>query len=379
MRTTLFISLFILMVSLPAQVVGKANHLSIRPGAVWTDNNGKHINAHGGGVLYYKGTYYWYGEHKADTTSSAMVGVTCYSSKNLSDWKYQGVALSVSDDINSDITRGCVLERPKVIYNAKTQKFVMWFHLELKGHGYNAARYGVAVSDKVTGPYTFIKSGRPNPGKYDIKTTTSNIAELDTMTVSHYKWWTPDWYTAVKKGLFMQRDLASGQMARDQTVYVDDNGKAYHIYSSEDNLTLQIAELTDDYTSHTGKYARVAASGMNEAPAIFKRNGKYWMITSGCTGWAPNKARMFSADNIMGPWIQLPNPCIGPDADITYGGQSTYILKVEGKKDAYIFMADIWRPKHPSDARYVWLPIQFKSDGTPFVQWMDEWKISYFK
>ena len=31
----------------------------------------------------------------------------------------------------------------------------MWFHLELRGKGYKAARAGLAISDKVTGPYTF--------------------------------------------------------------------------------------------------------------------------------------------------------------------------------------------------------------------------------
>ena len=70
---------------------------------------------------------------------------------------------------------------------------------------------------------------------------------------------------------------------------------------------------------------------------IFKKDGTYWMITSGCTGWAPNEARMHSAQNIMGPWTKHPNPCVGPDKDITFGGQSTYILKVPGKEDAFIF------------------------------------------
>ncbi len=46
--------------------------------------------------------------------------------------------------------------------------------------------------------------------------------------------------------MFWMRDFEGGQMARDMTIYVDDDGKAYHIYSSEDNLTLQIAQLTDD-------------------------------------------------------------------------------------------------------------------------------------
>lgn len=97
-------------------------------------------------------------------------------------------------------------------------------------------------------------------------------------------------------------------------------------------MTLQIAELSEDYLSHTGKYIRIAPAGHNEAPAIFKRNGEYWMITSGCTGWEPNEARMFSAPSIWGPWKKHPNPCRGPKSEITFGGQSTYVLPVVGKK-----------------------------------------------
>lgn len=337
-------------------------------GELWPDNRGIHINAHGGGVVYYDGTYYWFGEHKSDTTSSAMVGVTCYSSENLEDWTYRGVALSVVDEKGSDIERGCILERPKVIYCAKTKKFVMWFHLELKGQGYRAARYGVAISDTPTGPYKFLRSDRVNAGKYPIGFNTADTTALAEKLKEKMEWWTPEWRTWIECGMFLQRDMQGGQMARDQTVYVDDDNKAYHIYSSEDNLTIHIAELTDDYTAHTGRYVRVAPGGQNEAPAIFKRNGTYWMITSGCTGWAPDKARMFTAKSIFGPWKQLPNPCRGDNADLTFGGQSTYILKVEGKPDTFIFMADIWRPKHPSDARYIWLPIEYDADGTPVIK-----------
>ncbi len=351
----------------------------IRSGQLWPDNHGVHVNAHGGGILYHRGIYYWFGEHKAENTSNAMVGVTCYSSKNLTDWKNEGVALAVSDEQGSDIEKGCILERPKVIYNAKTRKFVMWFHLELKGLGYRAARAGVAVADKVTGPYHFLRSQRVNAYRYPLNVTESEKAAMAKLQPKDYaEWWTPKWRRAIEKGLFLQRDLSTGQMARDQTVYVDDDGKAYHIFSSEDNLTLQIAELSEDYTFHTGRFVRVAAGGQNEAPAIFKKDGTYWMITSGCTGWEPNKARMFSARDIMGPWKQHESPCVGPKADLTFGGQSTYVLKVEGRRDAFIFMADIWRPKHPSDARYIWLPIDFKN-GLPVVEWRDEWTLEYFK
>ena len=67
----------------------------IRNGALWPDGDGVHVNAHGGGVLWHKGRYYWYGEYKSDSTSNALVGITCYSSKNLTDWRNEGVVLPV--------------------------------------------------------------------------------------------------------------------------------------------------------------------------------------------------------------------------------------------------------------------------------------------
>lgn len=370
---------FLLLIMASAMVYAQG---TFYPGKIWKDNRGIHINAHGGGVMEYDGTYYWFGEHKADTTSSAYVGVTCYSSNNLTDWKYEGVALSVVDEKGHDLEKGCVLERPKVVYCPKTGKFVMWFHLELKNHGYNEARYGVAVSEKPTGPYLFLRSGRVNPGRYPLEMSKADIENLDTLNEQNYReWWTPEWYNAIRQGLFVKRDLVAhqsgrnhfgpGQMARDQTVYVDTDGRAYHIYSSEDNLTLHIAELTDDYTAHTGRYTRMAPGGMNEAPAVFRHENTYWMITSGCTGWEPNEARMFSAPSIWGPWTQHPNPCVGANAGKTFGGQSTFVLKVG---ICFIFMGDIWRPRHPSDARYIWLPIDFV-DGVPVIEWKDEWSL----
>ena len=232
--------------------------------------------------MKYGETYYWFGEHKADTTSSAMVGVMCYASEDLINWRNCGVALSVSDEKGNDIERGCILERPKVIYNKVTKKFCMWFHLELKGLGYSAARYGVAVSERPEGPYKFLYSQRANAGTYPVEFAENEKAVLDTLNPKNYeKWWTPEWAEAIKEGLFLKRDFSTGQMARDMTLYIDDDGKAYHIFSSEDNLTLHIAELTNDYLHHTGRYTRVAPCGQNEAPAIFKKDGTYWMITSG--------------------------------------------------------------------------------------------------
>ena len=351
------------------------NSLIIRPGEIWPDNTGNHINAHGGGVLFHENKYYWFGEHKGEKTSAALVGVNCYSSVDLVNWTFEGVALSVSEEAGHDIEKGCVMERPKVIYNKKTNKFVMWFHLELKGKGYSAARAALAISDTPAGPYQYIRSGRVNPGVFP-----ENMSDEERNISWNFdefkKWWTPEWHDAVKKGLFVHRDLKGGQMSRDMTLFVDDDDKAYHIYSSEENLTMNIAELTDDYQNHSGKYITMYPGGHNEAPSIFKKDGTYWMITSGCTGWDPNEARMFSSSSIWGPWTQHPNPCVGEKAEITFGGQSTFILPVQGRKDLFIFMADIWRPKNPIDARYIWLPIDFDHDGKPVLNWKNEWDLS---
>ena len=345
---------------------------AFHPGELWLDNRGVHINAHGGGILFYNDKYYWFGEHKGEYSNNALVGITCYSSEDLYNWQYEGVVLSVEDDTASDITSGCIMERPKVIYNPQTHKFVMYFHLELKGQGYNAARVGIAVSDQVTGPYKYLKSCRPNAGLFpenmtdEQKTATAQPADFE-------KWWTPEWFQAVNDGMFVRRDLESGQMSRDMTLFVDDDGKAYHIYASEENLTLQLAELTDDYLGYTGKYVRIAPGGHNEAPAIFKKDGKYFMITSGCTGWEPNAARLFSAETIYGPWTEHPNPCVGDDANLSFHSQGTFILHVMSKKDVFIFMADRWIPRHPIDGRYVWLPIQFEN-GLPVLKWREQWE-----
>lgn len=343
----------------------------IASGKVWRDTDGNVINAHGGGILFHEGKYYWFGEHRPASGFVTEKGINCYSSTDLYNWKSEGIALAVSEEEGHDIEKGCIMERPKVIYNAKTGKFVMWLHLELKGQGYRPARAAVAVSDSPAGPYRFIRSGRVNPGAYPLNMTRKE-QKMKWNPEEYKEWWTPKWYEAIAKGMFVKRDLKDGQMSRDMTLFVDDDGKAYHIYSSEDNLTLQIAELADDYLSHTGKYIRIFPGGHNEAPAIFKKEGTYWMITSGCTGWKPNKARLLTADSILGEWKQLPNPCVGEDADMTFGGQSTYILPLP-EKGQFVFMADMWRPKSLADSRYIWLPVQFDDKGVPFIKWMDRW------
>lgn len=343
------------------------------PGDRWLDQNGQHINAHGGGIIFHDGVYYWYGEKRGGRNSQ---GVNVYSSTDLYNWKFENLALEPSSDPNSPIAWGCIIERPKVIYNEQTKQFVLYFHLELKGKGYEAAQVAVAVSDSPTGEFKLLKASRVNAGVWPLNMTKAQ-RESGVTTAHHPEWWTPTWRAAIEEGLFVRRDFENGQMSRDMTLYVDDDKKAYHIYSSEDNLTIHIAELTDDYLGYTGKYIRIEPGGHNEAPTLLKKNGKYYMVTSGCTGWDPNAARLLVADHILGDWTLLPNPCVGKDAHLTFRSQGTHILPVQGKKDAFIFMADRWIPRNLIDSRYIWLPITFEEDQLK-VYWKDNWDLSVF-
>ena len=315
------------------------NKKCIHPGCYFLDTQNKPINAHGGGILYYNNTYYWYGEIKVGSTylpsSNAewggtrvdLTGISCYSSRNLVNWEYRGNVLpAVTNDSSHDLYIDKVAERPKVVYNERSDKFIMWLHVD--SMDYSRARCGVATSDRPEGPFQYIKSFSPN-----------------------------------------------GQMARDLTVFVDDDTRAYLFTSSEDNAVIHISELSYDYLSTTANYSRIFVGRYMEAPTIFKRDGKYYFIGSGCTAWKPNAARSAVASSILGPWKELGNPCRGKDANTTFYSQSTYVLPVSGSNsDRFIFMADRWNEKDLSHSRYTWLPITFdEATYDPIIQWHDHW------
>ena len=315
-----------------------AGHTQFKPGEIWTDTSGAPINAHGGGILYHDKVYYWYGEIKKGKTwmpeanrswsgtRVEVTGISCYSSRDLYNWKYEGNVLpAVKDDPNHELHTSKVLERPKLLYNRATKQFVMWMHVDSQDYALSHA--GVATSDSPTGPFRYIGSFRPD-----------------------------------------------GAMSRDMTVFMDEDRKAYLFHASENNATMHISLLTDDYLKPAGRFVRVFEDRSMEAPAVFKHDGRYYLMASGCTGWAPNAARSAVAESIWGPWKELGNPCRGPESEVTFRGQSTYILPVMDKPGTFIFMADRWNQNNLPDSRYLWLPITLTSDGFE-VRWQTTWSL----
>ncbi|KAM3377085.1 hypothetical protein P3S68_009498 [Capsicum galapagoense] len=314
------------------------------PGRIWFDTDGHPIQAHGGGILYDERSrmYYWYGEYKNGPTYVApgknvarvdIIGVGCYSSKDLWTWKNEGIVLAAEErDEDHDLHKSKVLERPKVIYNEKTGKYVMWMHID--DANYSKASVGIAISNSPTDPFQYLYSKRPN-----------------------------------------------GFDSRDMTLFKDDDGRAYVVYSSVHNRELHIGLLDQDYVDVTNVMSRVLVGQYREAPALFKYQGTYYMITSGCSGWAPNEALAHVAESIMGPWETIGNPSVGANKVFrvtTFFAQSTYVLPIS--PGSFIFMADRWNPDDLRESRFVWLPLTVEEvvgSQRPRVSifWHKRWKL----
>ncbi|MDL4843160.1 Ig-like domain-containing protein [Aquibacillus rhizosphaerae] len=371
-----------------AELVEYVTYDSFRPGEPWRDTEGKIIQAHGAGIMYDEETetYYWYGEDKTNDYLPAR-GVRVYSSKDLYNWEDHGLALTAiesmddfdndpliselykdrndREEIMNDIGTNRIIERPKVIYNEKNDNYVMWFHAdgptETSTANYAKAEAGYAVSDFPTGPFVYQESNRMDRAPED--------AEFNGQ---------PD----------------QPGMARDMNLFKEKDGTAYIIYSSEENYTLYISKLNDSYTDVVGwdkdgdgerdatykaeygeDYIRLFPGGHREAPAMFSYDGKYYLITSGSTGWAPNRAQYSVADDIFGEWQEMRDPSVGEGASTTFDTQSTYVIPVDPENGKYIYMGDRWNEGNLSDSRYVWLPIEFGQNDQISLKWYDEWNL----
>ena len=289
----------------------------------FTDTTGAVVHAHGGGVLNVGAYYYWLGENRnPDNTFKA---VSVYRSADLKTWEFRTNALTQSSAAELQVAN---IERPKVIYNSTTRKFVMWMHKE-NGKDYNEARAAVAVSDTIDGNYTWQGSFRP----------------------------------------------PSGTTSRDQTLFTDDDGTAYQITATANNADLSIFRLTADYTGYDTLVANPWPGSFREAPALFKRNGVYFMLTSGTSGWNPNQQRYATATSLAGPWTAMADA----GNDTTYGSQTAFVLPVQGTSGtSYLYLGDRWGNSiggTVNDSKYVWAPITFPTNTTIALPWYPQLSI----
>jgi len=305
-----------------ASTGGTADMSTIRSGTLWTVTRGERIQAHGIGMLRVGDTYYWFGEVHLDNRTSKSIN--CYASTDLKHWAFKNTVLSQQSDA---ALANASFERPKVLYNERTKKYVLWAHKE-NSNDYNEARAVVAMCDRPDGNYKHVKDFRP-----------------------------------------------FGNESRDGTLFKDNDGSAYFISATRGNSDIVCYTLTDDYLDVKAQSIMLKGA-RREAPAVFKRNGLYYLITSACTSWGPNGNMVATSRRINGRFGPMKVLCSGKTWN-TYCSQTAFVLPVQGSRGTtYVFMADRWKGWNLPDSRYVFLPIQFHDDGSLVpLEWGDSWDI----
>lgn len=347
------------------------------PGKPWLDTAGHRIQAHGGAIYYEDGVYYWYGENKEHTDGKNGIwtwGIRVYASTDLYNWEDRGLLIPPElDDPNSSLFPTKRVDRPHLLHCKRTGKYVCWIKLS----GPEAA-FTIWQADQLLGPYTMVEN-LYQPG---------------------------------------------GHKVGDFDLIADESTGAGWLYFDADHTSMLCMRLSDDYlraeTEAAKSYPDLHPPFTREGPALFTVQGKRYMITSGMTGYVPNRSDSAIADAWDVPFVSLGDPHENDPSCASFNSQISKIFKVEGKQNLYIAMADRWLPEHPVDARladlftrvvgsryepevyrateaecqemyetslletantslseYVWLPVVVEN-GKPVIRWYDSWRLADF-
>jgi hypothetical protein len=133
-----------------------------------------------------------------------------------------------------------------------------------------------------------------------------------------------------------------------------------------------IYRLSEDYRSAEAKVLDgLPRSG--ESPAMFRKNGMYYMLYSNLTSWEKNDNYYFTAPSIEGPWTR--QGFFTPEGSLTYYSQTTFVLPLIRNNDTIpMFMGDRWSfPHQASAATYVWLPMQVEGEKLMIPEYWNAW------
>ena len=215
-------------------------------GIPWFDDQGRIVNAHGACIVEDAGRYYLFGEYRSDETNS-FVGFSCYSSDDLSNWKFERIVLPIQKEGLLGPNR--IGERVKVMKCPSTGEYVMYMHTD--DTKYCDPCIGYATSKTINGEYIF-------QGPFKIGNEPIRMWDMGT--------------------------------------FQDTDGTGYLLIHEGD-----IYRLSEDYHSAEKRLVKNMAPG-GESPAMFKKKGIYYFLFSNKTSWEKNDNYYFTAPTVSGPW-----------------------------------------------------------------------------
>lgn len=309
---------------------------TIRNGAFWRDSFGTPIYSQGGGMLKVGDTWYWYGAKYAEAVSYAQaptpkpnsanptfIAVTAYSSTDLVNWKSEGEVLKAGSAGKMFDQPGWV-GRLGVVHNKRTGKYVLLTQYSSRDKGSGVL---FATSDAPTGPFVYER----------LQTHIDRVA-------------TP----------------TSG----DQTVFVDDDGQAWLVFSSGgDRRKLYVAPLraSDFLAVEPATLVHAAPAGGREGNAMFKHQGLYYFCSSDLHGWNASRSFYMTATSITGPYT--PEKLIeGTEADFSHLSQNGFFVPVQGSAGTLVLYAgDRWSNYAANGIGYnIWAPLSFEGSKPVF-------------
>lgn len=330
----LAISSFILTLFMVLVVPLNCFAATINNDCFWKDTQGNNIYSQGGGIFNFGGTYYWYGvEYNGAITyasnpyrknsDTSFAAVTCYSSHDLVNWtKENDVLTSVTPGLE-----GCEwLGRMGVAYNANTMQYV----LVTQFVGNNGTGVLFATSDTPTGDFAY-----------------HHIQDKVNITDG------------------------SSVVTGDQTVFIDDDGKAYLVFSNSGGRgNTYVAKLNEaDYLSIDSGVCVARNKVGREGNCMFKHNGKYYICSSDLHGWNASATHYIYSDSIQGQYT-TDQVLEGSQYDYSHVSQSGFFVTIG---NTVIYCGDRWSDFAGNGLGYnQWCPLSFNGD-IPYFNSLSSW------
>ncbi len=321
----------------------------------WYATDSVPIYSQGGGIFKFPdpktGTtrYYWYGvrykgaekylkDPSVTITTHGFHSVTCYSSEDLVNWRFEGDVLTPEE-----------LER---------------------GGGDSTGwvgRLGVAYM-KTIGKYALCVQHTVRDKN---ETRSVLIATSDTPT-GKFSW--HNWFT--------MKDMIGTPNTGDQTVFTDeDTGKSYLVYSygsGRNKIYLSEIGVRDGKVCLLDCHQVFRGAG-REGNCMFKYKGKYYMCASDLYGWDSSHAYYLTADSIYGPYTPENNMEVmdGCSADYAHVTQTGFFVTIRGtKEETVVYCGDRWADFAGNGLGYnQWAPLSF-TDSRPYFNSLSSWHLN---
>jgi hypothetical protein len=332
-------------ISLAATVDLPAQKLNIKNDVFWNTQHNQPLTSQGGGIFTFidpaSGVekYFWYGVHYKEADiyrdnpsvtleKTSFQSVTCYSSSDLVNWKFEGDVLS-----REEVMKGGEVKwvgRLGVAYIKELNKYVMV----------------VQHNDQVL----FTIADSPT-GKFG-------------------------WHQRIS-----MKEMIGTSNTGDQTVFTDEEtGTSYLIYSyGKGRNKIYVSEIG----VQNGKVTLMDCTEIfrgesREGNCMFKHGGKYYMVASNIYGWDSSLAYYLVSDDIRGPYQPINNMSVldGCSDDYAHVTQTGFFFKIKGsKQETVVYCGDRWAEFAGNGLGYNhWFPISFEGDK-PVFNSLNSWNV----